>query len=302
MTIIPDLGNPQRVWELFRYPNWSSPLVWDIVIIVVYFAFAVTDLDDHEPADDGAVEAGEGAAGHGVRRPADRRAAALDHRVDLRPADLAAVVEHGADGAALRHLGDPVGHRAHRARGARRAAVRPDQAAGRDVAGARGADGRRRSPSTSSSSRATTSRSSGATSRASGRRSNTILPGGSWQALFWLEWIVGGLVPFVLLVVPRFRKRFDLLALAAVLVMVGVYAFRIELVVGGMLRPLAAPRAGQRARLVPARAGPSSSSTGSTTRPGSSTRSSPALFAFLALLIIVVGYRWLRPVEREQQA
>ena len=65
---------------------------------------------------------------------------------------------------------------------------------------------------------------------------DTILPGGSWQALFWLEWVVGGLAPFVLLVVPRLRRRPDLLALASVLVLVGVYAFRIELVVGGMLR------------------------------------------------------------------
>ena len=39
MTIIPDLGNPQRVWEIFRYPNWSSPLVWDVIIIVVYWFF-----------------------------------------------------------------------------------------------------------------------------------------------------------------------------------------------------------------------------------------------------------------------
>jgi molybdopterin-containing oxidoreductase family membrane subunit len=44
MTIIPDLGNPQRVWELFRYPNWSSPMIWDIIIITLYFVFAAADL------------------------------------------------------------------------------------------------------------------------------------------------------------------------------------------------------------------------------------------------------------------
>ena len=65
-----------------------------------------------------------------------------------------------------------------------------------------------------------------------------ILPGGSWQWLFWLEWLVGGLVPFVLLVVPRFRARLSLIGLSSVLILVGVYAFRIELVVGGMIKPL----------------------------------------------------------------
>jgi molybdopterin-containing oxidoreductase family membrane subunit len=65
-----------------------------------------------------------------------------------------------------------------------------------------------------------------------------VLPGGSWQWLFWLEWVVGGVVPFVLLVVPALRRRLGLVAAASALVMVGVYAFRIELVVGGMLKPL----------------------------------------------------------------
>ena len=62
---------------------------------------------------------------------------------------------------------------------------------------------------------ATTSRSSGANVPRERAALNIILPGGSWQALFWLEWVVGGLVPFVLLVVPRFRQRFGLLAVAS---------------------------------------------------------------------------------------
>jgi molybdopterin-containing oxidoreductase family membrane subunit len=65
-----------------------------------------------------------------------------------------------------------------------------------------------------------------------------ILPGGSWQWLFWLEWVVGGIVPFVLLVAPRLRGRLGVLSLASVLVLVGVYALRIELVVGGLVKPL----------------------------------------------------------------
>jgi len=45
-------------------------------------------------------------------------------------------------------------------------------------------------------------------------------------------------VTFVLLVVPRFRSRLWLVAVSSVLVLVGVCAFRIELVVGGMIKPL----------------------------------------------------------------
>jgi len=127
-----------------------------------------------------------------------------------------------------------------------------------------------------------------------------ILPGGSWQALFWLEWIVGGLVPFVLLVVPRLRRRLDLLALASVLVLVGVYAFRIELVVGGMLRPLL--------RLAPGNA-LGSYKLGRTVFQFDGVYHPTwveyaivtGLFAFLSLLILI-GYRWLRPVEQGESA
>jgi molybdopterin-containing oxidoreductase family membrane subunit len=124
-----------------------------------------------------------------------------------------------------------------------------------------------------------------------------ILPGGSWQTLFWLEWVIGGIVPFVLLVVPRYRARLGLVAVASVLVMVGVYAFRIELVVGGMLKPLL--------HFAPGNAL-------GTYHPGHSVFQydgiySPtwveyaiilALFAFLSL-IITLGYRWLRSAETE---
>ncbi len=127
-----------------------------------------------------------------------------------------------------------------------------------------------------------------------------ILPGGSWQALFWLEWVVGGLVPFVLLVVPRLRRRLGLLALASVLVMVGVYAFRIELVVGGMLRPLIHLAPGN--ALGSYQLGQSVFQFDGVYHPtwveyGIVT----GLVAFLALLIML-GYRWLRPVERDGAA
>jgi len=67
---------------------------------------------------------------------------------------------------------------------------------------------------------------------------NLVLPGGPWAQLFWVEWIVGGLVPLCLLLVPRLKKTPGALGLASVLAIVGVYAFRIELVVLGFVNPL----------------------------------------------------------------
>jgi len=67
---------------------------------------------------------------------------------------------------------------------------------------------------------------------------NLVLPGGPWAWLFWVEWIVGGVIPLAFLVVPRLKKLPGALGLASVLVIVGVYAFRIELVVLGFINPL----------------------------------------------------------------
>lgn len=237
MTIIPDLGNPQRVWELFRYPNWSSPLVWDVLIILVYFVFAVTDLAFM-------VQRGT--------KPSVRHrrlrimayiglpAAVMLHSITAwifglqisRPwwnTSLMAplfVTSAILSGTALVTL---VALAAHRFGGfdlkvetrnalcglmAIAIAVDLFLVASDYITILWGNVPRERAAL------------------------DVILPGGSWQWLFWLEWIVGGLVPFVLLVVPRYRTRPLLVAAASVLVMVGVYAFRIELVVGGMLRPL----------------------------------------------------------------
>ncbi len=33
IELIPDLGRPERVLNLFRYPNWSSPMIWDVIIV-----------------------------------------------------------------------------------------------------------------------------------------------------------------------------------------------------------------------------------------------------------------------------
>ncbi len=34
--IFPDMGRVERVWKIFVHPNFSSPLVWDVVVITAY--------------------------------------------------------------------------------------------------------------------------------------------------------------------------------------------------------------------------------------------------------------------------
>lgn len=38
--IIVDLGNPTRIWELFVFANFSSPLLWDVLVISTYFVLS----------------------------------------------------------------------------------------------------------------------------------------------------------------------------------------------------------------------------------------------------------------------
>lgn len=49
--IVPDIGRPDRLWNLFRYPNWSSPLIWDVIIIGVYGVISVAYLWLHSRQD-----------------------------------------------------------------------------------------------------------------------------------------------------------------------------------------------------------------------------------------------------------
>lgn len=44
ISIMPDLGRPQMVWRMIRQPHWTSPLIWDVIIITVYLTIAAIDL------------------------------------------------------------------------------------------------------------------------------------------------------------------------------------------------------------------------------------------------------------------
>jgi molybdopterin-containing oxidoreductase family membrane subunit len=295
MTIIPDLGNPQRVWEIFRYPNWSSPLVWDVLIITVYFAFAVVDLVVMHRR---SMEKTKRMRALRLLAYVGLPTAVLLHSITAwifglqisRPwwntALMAPLFVTSAilSGTALIALVALVAQRFDRFElpretwtalaGLMATALAVDLfLVGSDYVTILWGNVPRERAAL-----------------------DLILPGGSWQWLFWLEWVAGGLIPFVLLVTPRFRARPGLFALSSVLVMVGVYAFRIELVVGGMIKPLL--------QLPPGNA------TGSYRLGHTSFQFQGiyhptwveygivvALAAFLALLI-TIGYRWIRSFER----
>lgn len=38
--ILPDLGRPERLLHIFLYPNLTSPMIWDIAIVMVYMAMS----------------------------------------------------------------------------------------------------------------------------------------------------------------------------------------------------------------------------------------------------------------------
>jgi molybdopterin-containing oxidoreductase family membrane subunit len=39
--LLPDMGRPDRIWHLIRYPQFRSPLMWDIVIVTVYLVISL---------------------------------------------------------------------------------------------------------------------------------------------------------------------------------------------------------------------------------------------------------------------
>jgi molybdopterin-containing oxidoreductase family membrane subunit len=296
MTIIPDLGRPERIYNLLLHPNWSSPLIWDVIIITAYLVFAVADL--------WLMSGGQAGSGRvrtlRVMAYVGLPTAVLLHSITAwifglqiarawwNTALMAPLFVTSAvlSGTALIALIAVIAQRFDRFQLPRETwnavttlmaatiAIDLFLVACDYITILWGNVPRERAAL------------------------DLILPGGSWQWLFWLEWIVGGIVPFVLLVVPRFKRSFGLVALASVLVMVGVYAFRIELVVGGMLRPLlhlppgnavGSYRLGQTVFQFDGIYHPTWVEYGIVT----------GLMALLAL-IVTLGYRWLRSLDRAE--
>jgi dimethyl sulfoxide reductase membrane subunit len=297
MTIIPDLGRPERIYNLVIHPNWSSPLIWDIIIIAVYFVFAVTDL---------LLLSG---------RPSSSRARTMKTMayIGLPTAVLLHSITAWIFGL---QISRPWWNTALMAPLFVTSAILSGTALVAVIALAAQRFGRLQVPKETWGTVCTLMATAlaidlflvaceyitilwGNVPRERAAL-DLILPGGSWQFLFWLEWAVGGVVPFVLLVVPRYRQRLGLIAAASVLIMVGVYAFRMELVVGGMLRPLLHFAPGN--ALGTYFAGQSPFQYDGTYSPTWVEYAIvTALFAFLAFLI-TAGYRWIRSRETGAEA
>lgn len=297
LEIIPDLGHPERVWELFRYPNWTSPMIWDIIIITLYLLFAVVDLI--------VMTRRGGNAGQRARRLRTMAYIGLPGAVMLhsitawifglqfsRPfwntALMAPLFVTSAilSGTALIALVALAAERFDRLSlpaatwSALRKLIATTLAIDLFLVGAEyvtilwGNEPRDRAVL------------------------NMILPGGSWQWVFWLEWIVGGLIPLLLLTLPSLRRPWHL-GLAAALVLAGVYAFRIELVVGGLLKPILWFAPG--VSLGSTNLGPSSFQlTGSYHPTWVEYSIVVGLIAFLAMLL-TLGYVWLKSLGQPEE-
>ncbi|HEX6128001.1 MAG TPA: NrfD/PsrC family molybdoenzyme membrane anchor subunit [Candidatus Limnocylindria bacterium] len=40
LFLLPDIGRPERLWHVLRYPNITSPMVWDFTIVAAYFVLS----------------------------------------------------------------------------------------------------------------------------------------------------------------------------------------------------------------------------------------------------------------------
>ncbi len=51
LTIFPDLGEPQRFWHMFVDANWTSPMIWDVIVVLGYGFFNLVYLWLHLRSD-----------------------------------------------------------------------------------------------------------------------------------------------------------------------------------------------------------------------------------------------------------
>jgi molybdopterin-containing oxidoreductase family membrane subunit len=73
----------------------------------------------------------------------------------------------------------------------------------------------------------------------------SLVTTGPFSSLFLIEWTIGGIVPLILLAYPQTRNTTVGLAIASILLVVGVFAYRIELILPGFVNPLVSLPPGQ---------------------------------------------------------
>jgi molybdopterin-containing oxidoreductase family membrane subunit len=297
VIIVPDLGRPDRIINLFIHPNWRSPLIWDLLIISVYFVFAVVDLWVLTRRNMDAERRGKALR---VLAYIGLPTAVLLHSVTawvfglqiartwwntalLAPIFIASAIVSGTAFITLIAL------TLHRAEGIELPERTWRWLTGLLAAGIAvdlffvGCD------------YITIIWGNVPRERAA---LDVILPGGSWQWLFWVEWIVGGLVPFLLLLIPSLRRRPGAIGVASVLAMIGVYAYRIELVGAGLVRPLIQLPPG--ISIGTQGAGASNFQFQGIYRPTVVEYVITVGILALLALLVTLGHRWLHVGQREE--
>lgn len=234
LSLVPDLGRPGRIFNLILHPHWRSPMMWDAVIVAVYFTLAVAEMRlMSNPTD------------------ANRRRLRILAFVGLPAAFALHSITAWIFGLQVSHtfwntaLMAPLFVVSAILSGTALIAV--------IVATSQKFGGLNVAPATWQKLRGLIAISlaldlffmfsdyltvlwAGVPNEVATLR--MVLPGGEFSLLFWLEWVIGGLVPFVLLVSPRTRTQLKAIVISAVLVLVGVFSFQIELISAGMANPL----------------------------------------------------------------
>lgn len=236
MTLIPDLGRPDRVLNLFIYSNWTSPLIWDVTIVTLYLLLAVAELWLMSGADPSGKKQTYLKILAYIGLPAAFALHSITawifglqiSRAFWNTALMAPlfVVSAILSGTALVSIIVWAIERS--------TSVKIEESSWKKLSGLM------------------------AISLAIDLffilseyitilwgqvpremvALKMILPGGQFAFLFWLEWVVGGILPFVLLVVPKWRHKTGVVAIASALILAGVYAFQIELMSVGMANPI----------------------------------------------------------------
>jgi len=237
IMILPDLGRPERIFNLILHPTWTSPLTWDIIIIAAYFIFSVVDLVFLQRQHTGKTESVKAIR---VMAYIGLPLAVLLHSVTawifglqiarpwwntslMAPLFVVSAILSGTALVALLALAAHHWGGFELADGTRKwlrgfivVALFIDlffvasdyiTVAWGNLPG--GVDAMK-----------------------------LVWPNGPYSWTFWLEWVIGGLIPLLLLLVPALRKMRGSLGIAAALVLVGVFAFRIELIVVGLVNPV----------------------------------------------------------------
>ena len=245
--ILPDLGRPERMLNIFLYPNLTSPMIWDITIVLVYMAMSAFYVWLYARADlarrGSWLALGTGVSERTLAREERVKgvmawialpAAILLHSITawifglqisrgfwyssiMAPMFIASALVSGLGlvillALALRRLRRL--HVRRRPRGAARRAPRVVHRGG-------GVPGPRRVPHGQ------------LPGRRRGRRGRRMLVG-PYAPLFWFEIGVGLFVPFLILAIGRLRRNPAWVAAAAGIAIAGIFVHRLNLVLNGL--------------------------------------------------------------------